>query len=293
MSARILLTGATGFVGSHVARALVDAGYDVTAVVRTGSTGRIPEGVARIIEVDDLFGKDATWWADALSGITHVIHMAWTATPGKYLKDPANLACLSGTLALAEGAIARGVSKFVGVGSCIEYAMQAEPLSTETPLDPRSPYAGSKAAAYLALKTAFAEAGIDFAWARLFYLHGEGEHPDRLVASLHRHLAAGKPVDLTEGRQIRDFLDVAEGAWRIAAVAMTDVTGPVNICSGKGISIRQMALDIADRYGRRDCLCFGARPENPFDPPAIVGIPTEIPDLPPAGRNLNANGDDP
>lgn len=276
MSAPVLVTGGTGFVGGHIVRHLVGAGHRVTCVIRAGSADRLPAGVARVIEVADLFDCPPGFWADALGDAPRVIHAAWTATPGRYLHDPANLHCLMGTLSLARGAIAAGVPKLTGIGTCIEYAMGDAPLSTDTALAPSSPYAGAKAAAFLALSTAFAQARIDFAWCRLFYLHGPGEHPARLVASLHANLAQGRPVALSHGHQIRDFLAVEEGARRIVAVALGAVSGPVNICSGTGISVRDLALSIAARYGRPDLLHFGARPDNPVDPPHLVGIPTPL-----------------
>ncbi|WP_341863617.1 NAD-dependent epimerase/dehydratase family protein [Gymnodinialimonas sp. 57CJ19] len=170
------------------------------------------------------------------------------------------------------------MAKFTGIGTCIEYRMGDAPLRTDTPLEPQSPYAGAKAAAFTALSTSLAQTETAFAWCRLFYLFGEGEHPNRLVAHLHERLSQGQPVDLSQGSQIRDFLDVEEGARRIILATFGDVSGPVNVCSGEGISVRVLATRIAQRYGRVELLNFGARPDNPFDPACVVGHPTELPE---------------
>jgi nucleoside-diphosphate-sugar epimerase len=279
MTANVVLTGGTGFVGRHVARELVARGCAVTCIVRSGTAGRLPSDVtevAEVLEVEDLFAQSAGWWSEILPAGTRVVHTAWTAAPDKYINDPANLDCLAGTIAMAQGAIAAGVAKVVGIGTCIEYRLRDAPLDIDMPLDPKSPYAGAKAAAFLALSTALTQAGIAFAWCRLFYLHGEGEHPGRLVASLHNRLARGQVVELTEGHQTRDFLDVVEGARRIVAVALGETTGPVNICSGQPVTVRELALRIAGQYGREDLLRFGVRAENPFDPAFVVGIPTDL-----------------
>jgi dTDP-6-deoxy-L-talose 4-dehydrogenase (NAD+) len=106
----------------------------------------------------------------------------------------------------------------------------------------------------------------------LFYLHGEGEDPRRLVPYLRSRLAAGAPVELTKGDQIRDFLDVREAGRMITEVALGHEQGAVNICSGTPITVRQLAEQIADEYGRRDLLMFGARPDNLIDPPCVVGV---------------------
>ena len=89
---------------------------------------------------------------------------------------------------------------------------------------------------------------------------------------LRSKLENGVPAELTRGEQIRDFLDVAEAGRMIAEVALSDQIGAVNICSGTPITVRQLAEQIADEYGRRDLLRFGARPDNIVDPPCVVGV---------------------
>ena len=101
--------------------------------------------------------------------------------------------------------------------------------------------------------------GVEFAWCRLFYLFGEGEDERRLVPYLRAKLKAGEPAELSSGTQIRDFLDVREAGRMIAETALG------GRCRGRSISaraqpvtVRQLAERIADEYGRRDLLRFGA-----------------------------------
>ena len=114
--------------------------------------------------------------------------------------------------------------------------------------------------------------GIEFVWCRLFYLYGEGEDERRLVPYLRSKLKAGEPAELSSGTQIRDFLDVCEAGRMIVEAALGTVQGPVNICSGAGVTVRALAEQIADEYGRRDLLRFGVRPDNLVDPPVVVGV---------------------
>jgi nucleoside-diphosphate-sugar epimerase len=113
---------------------------------------------------------------------------------------------------------------------------------------------------------------VSFVWCRVFYLYGEGEDERRLVPYVRRQLAAGQEVLLTRGDQVRDFLDVKDAAGMIADVALGQQQGAVNVCSGQAVSVRQLAERIADEYGRRDLLRFGAKAENVFDPPRVVGV---------------------
>ena len=269
-----LLTGATGFVGRQVMGALSERGAQIRLVLREGRQGQLAnrQEIESIVLSRDLFAEEASWWANVCRGVDTVIHVAWYAEPGKYLQSAKNLDCLIGTLQMARGAVQAGVRRFIGVGTCFEYELSSGILSADSPLQPLTPYAGSKAAVFMALSQCLPQQGVEFAWCRLFYLHGEGEDARRLVPYLRTNLAAGQSVKLTSGKQIRDFLDVREAGQMIAETAMGKQQGPVNICSGIPITVRQLAEQIADEYGRRDLLEFGLRPDNLIDPPCVVGI---------------------
>ncbi|MDF1630580.1 MAG: NAD(P)-dependent oxidoreductase [Alcanivoracaceae bacterium] len=274
MTELVLVTGGTGFVGSQVVRSLLDSGARVRMLVRPNSSDVFASGsgVESVRFSDDLFAESDDWWSEVFSEIDTVIHLAWYAEPGKYLSSELNFHCLSGTLRMAKGAIRAGVRRFVGVGTCFEYDTAAGYLSVDTPLLPRTPYASCKAASYLSLSSWFALAGVEFLWCRLFYLYGEGEDSRRFVPYLRDRLESGQQADLTSGNQIRDYLDVAVAGKMIAEQALAGQQGAVNICSGVPVTIRQLAEQIAEEYGRVDLLNFGARPDNEYDPPCIVGV---------------------
>ncbi|MBP1870887.1 dTDP-6-deoxy-L-talose 4-dehydrogenase (NAD+) [Ensifer adhaerens] len=256
-------------------RALTEAGASVRLVIREGSSeSRLGDlsAVEEVVTTPDLFRQSVEWWAKAFEGIDTVIHVAWYAEPGKYLHSAENIVCLEGTLRMAQAAALAGVRRFVGVGTCFEYDLSAGMLSTDTPLRPISPYAGAKAAVFMALSQWLPLHGIAFAWCRLFYLFGEGEDERRLFPYLRAQLSAGNPVELTSGNQIRDFMDVRDAGKQIADIGLGDKTGPVNICSGTPVTVRQIAERVADEYNRRDLLRFGARPDNLVDPPCVVGL---------------------
>lgn len=273
MSNTILLTGATGFVGRQVLRSLTASGAAVRVVVRAGSESRLPDTpIQAIVTSTDIFTESPAWWAKACKGIDTVVHVAWYAEPGKYLQSPLNLNCLSGTLQLAQGAAQAKVRRFVGVGTCFEYELYTEPLAIDTPLRPLTPYAGAKAAAFMALQHWLPAQSIEFAWCRLFYLYGEGEDERRLVPYLHSRLVAGQLAELTSGSQVRDFLDVKDAGQMIADTTLGGRCGAVNICSGIPITVRELAEKIADEYAGRHLLHFGARPDNLIDPSFVLGV---------------------
>jgi dTDP-6-deoxy-L-talose 4-dehydrogenase (NAD+) len=271
---RVLMTGAAGFIGRHILSELLKRDVEVVAVLRSNVAA--PSGLFRIIRTDDLFRESEAFWAEAFVNIDIVLHVAWYAQPGDYVNSPKNLTCMSGTLRMAETAAKAAVKKVVGIGTCFEYDLDAGYLKTSTPLRPRSAYAAAKAGTYLALSQTLPRLGISFAWCRLFYLYGEGEDDRRLVPYLRSRLAAGEVAELTSGRQIRDFLEVSEAARQVTAVTLSEDEGVYNICSGKPVTVADLAQSIAKEYGRPDLLKFGARPDNAEDPLCVLGEPSKI-----------------
>lgn len=273
----ILLTGATGFVGRQVLRELAARTCRVRVVVRKGKQEQIGQSIAieKMIATSDIWSETAAWWSETCRGVDIVIHIAWYAEPGKYLHSPMNRDCLEGTLRLAQGAIDAKVRRFVGIGTCFEYDLSIGRLSVTTPLRPATPYAAAKVEAFNALSQLLPQHGVAFAWCRLFYLYGEGEDERRLMPFLRGKLQAGEAAELTSGQQIRDYLDVRDAGRMIADAALGAAQGPINICSGIPVTIRQLAEQIADEYGRRDLLRFGVRPDNPVDPPCVIGVRDE------------------
>jgi nucleoside-diphosphate-sugar epimerase len=259
-------------VGYQVLRALAASQVPVRIVLRKGSQDLDYGRGNQVVETNDLFAESANWLENACREIDTVIHAAWYTEPGEYLQSPKNIDCLTGSLNLAKAAAQAGVRRFVGIGTCFEYDLNEGELSVDTPLKPTTPYAAAKAALYTALSQWLPSRQVEFLWCRLFYLYGEREDPRRLVPYLRAQLMEGQPANLTSGSQIRDFIDVAAAGQMIAEHGLGSHQGVVNVCSGVPVTVRQLAEGIADEYGRRDLLRFGARPDNLIDPPCVVGI---------------------
>jgi nucleoside-diphosphate-sugar epimerase len=271
----VLVTGASGFVGAQILKQLLKNGHPLRLVARPAAASKLaglaPD--AMIVPCDDVFARSPAWWEQTCDGVDAIIHAAWYVNPADYLDSEKNPACVSGTFKMAQGAAAAGVQHFVGLGTCMEYALPSEQLSIGSPTAPSTVYGACKLALFEILDGFFKTTDMRFSWCRLFYLFGEGENDKRLVPYLTRCLEAGTPAKLGAGTQLRDYLDVAVAGAAIADVVDTGQVGAINICSGRSVSIRAFAESIADRYGRRDLLEFGAHQPHPRDPPAVVGVP--------------------
>jgi dTDP-6-deoxy-L-talose 4-dehydrogenase (NAD+) len=272
---KILVTGASGFVGRHVISNLLDKQIAIRAIVRTGKENFFKNKNLKLelVTTDDLFKESTNWFVEQCKGIDIIMHLAWFVEPEKYLQSLKNIDCLMGSLRFAQAAIKAKIKRFVGIGTCFEYDLSGGILSINTPLNPLSLYAYTKAVLYKELSKEFFERSVEFCWCRLFYLFGEGEDKRRLVPYIHNKLSKGETVELTNGNKILDYLEVCEASQMIAEIALSDRHGPFNICSGKPITIKELADQIADIYGRHDLLKFNACPENFLHPKKILGIP--------------------
>lgn len=271
----ILVTGATGFVGRQVVRCLGERECSLRIPTRNIDSVPAEDAFANseLWKTADLFSESPERLRQLLDGVDTIVHAAWYTEHGKYLDSPINLDCLAGTLRLAQVFVNLGGTRFVGIGTCLEYDLSVGRLSTGTPLKPHTLYGRCKASTYQVLAQFLPSASVELAWCRLFYLYGEGEDPRRLVPYLHRQLAAGERAVLGSPDRARDYLDVREAGAMIAEVALGRLVGPVNICSGQPTTIQTLADNIASQYGRHDLLQFDQRSEDPMDPRDIIGVP--------------------
>ena len=269
----VLVTGATGFIGAAAAQALLRRGCEVHGVSASGRPG--PEGV-RMHRCDLLAETEAAALLRRLRP-ARLVHAAWDVTHGAYWSAPANLDWLASGVRLLQEFLAAGGRRAVGVGTCAEYGWtQASYAEATAPRDPATVYGRCK----LALGEAFEAArimGASTAWARLFFPYGPGDGASRFLPSLVRTLRAGLPFDTTAGLQRRDFVHVDDVGEALAALALCEVGGAVNIGTGEAPSLREVALEAAGALGADPALLrFGALPAREGDPAMLVADVTRL-----------------
>lgn len=251
---RVLVTGGTGFVGRPATAALRARGVDVVAVGR-GDVDLLDPGTI-VALCDDVRP-------------THLLHLAWCATPGVFWTAEENVDWLAATLRLAGAFAEYGGRRFVLGSSGAVYAPDAGECDEETSeLRPITLYGTCKLSAARQLAGSAGALGIDVAEARLFQLYGPGEHPDRLVPSVTRALLRGDEARCTSGEQRRDFVHISDAGDALAALVLSDLTGPVNIGTGESAAIAEVVDRIAAAVGRRDRVRLGALASAPE--PALV-----------------------
>jgi nucleoside-diphosphate-sugar epimerase len=264
----VLLTGATGFIGSHVARLLVREGCEVHALVRPSSDPRRIEDVASQIHLLRCDLRDDEEVGVHLDRVRPelCIHLAWYAEPGEYLMSTANLDMLTASVRLASRLAAQGCRRFVGAGSCFEYELSGGNLSETGPSRPDSLYAATKAATGMVIEQLGKATGMEAAWVRLFYQYGPFEDERRLVPSVILSLLRGEGANATKGEQKKDYLHVEDVASAIWAVAQSPVSGAVNIGSGKPVAVRDIVTMAGEIVGRPELVNLGAVPYRESEP---------------------------
>lgn len=264
---RVIVTGASGWIGSHALPFLVERGYEVHAVANRG--GSAPAHGVEWHRMDLLDESAVTAILERVRP-THLLHLAWYAEPGKYQMSEQNYAWCRAGIDLLRLFAATGGRRAVFAGSCFEYDHSAGVCSeTDTRCAPTTRYGACKLA--LSEVVTRPPGDLSTAWGRIFYLYGPGEYPSRLVPSVIGSLLHDEPARCTHGRQLRDYLHVADVASAFAAILDGKVEGIVNIGSGEEVTVRALVEMIADAVGApRSMLEFGAIAAAPGDSPRVV-----------------------
>lgn len=264
----VIVTGASGFLGRHVVERLVARGHEVHAFGR-GVLPRDSRGV-RGHRVDLLDPAEALAAVDAVRA-EGLIHLAWETVHGGYWSSPSNLDWTAASLRLVRGFRERGGRRLVVAGSSAEYDWtEPSPLEEErSPLRPLGLYGRCKNALREVLDAWAPQAGMPWAWGRIFNLYGPFEKPERLVPRVIRTLDEGRTLPFDDGGLVRDFLHVEDAADAFAALYESEVQGPVNIASGNAVTVRDVLDAIAAALERPGGIEFGAL-QRPPDAPARV-----------------------
>lgn len=268
---KVLLTGATGFIGSHVARLLVAEGCEVHALVRPGGdAGRIAD-VAPSLRVlhGDLTDDAAVESILAAERPEACVHLAWDVGRDGRLDGPGNVHSLGASLRLALRLAEAGCERLVVAGTCFEYDTEAGYLSEASPVRPRTLYGASKLALWQVLERLSAAGAMEVSWLRFFYLYGPAEDERRLVPSVILSLLDGAEAKVTAGEQVRDYLHVEDAAAAVWAVMERGLTGVVNVGSGRPVTVREVVTRIGELAGRPELVKLGALPYRADDPPIV------------------------
>jgi dTDP-6-deoxy-L-talose 4-dehydrogenase (NAD+) len=277
---KVLVTGATGFVGRHLVAALLARGCEVRAVARNAETAAtLPwinavEFIAADIHADDLNIAALT------DGIDALVHLAWPGLPNyrALFHFEHNLMA---DYRFIKGAVEAGVSHVLVTGTCFEYGMQSGPLSEHTAPQPSNPYGLAKNTLRLFLQNLQQVQPFTLQWVRLFYLHGEGQNPNSLLAALDRAIdASDDSFNMSAGEQLRDYLAIETAAGYLAAIVQQrEFDGVINCASGQPVSVRALVEQRLRARGATIQLNLGHYPYPTHEPMAFWGVTDRLQQL--------------
>ncbi|HIJ89304.1 MAG: NAD(P)-dependent oxidoreductase [Desulfobulbaceae bacterium] len=263
---RVLLTGASGFVGRYVLRALQHRGIEVVVVGRARMQASVTFVEADLLSITDFAPLQEKTQA------THLLHLAWYAEHGKYWTSPLNLRWAEATTRLVEAFCAAGGQQVVLAGTCAEYDWtHGYCREDSTPLNPATFYGSAKDATRRLVRVVCDQHQVPCAWGRIFLPFGLGESASRLIPSLievFRGVRAPFGVNLMAYRDFLYASDVAEGFVRLLTQG---ACGAYNVCSGEPTRLVEVVTTVASLLGADPEPVLALATERPGEPPLLVG----------------------
>ncbi len=265
---KVLITGASGFIGRECLSLLTDLNYEVYALTsKTPSfflenVQWIKFDLLKDFSIDDLLKKIKP---------SHLLHLAWVTTPGKLWEAKENLDWLELSTHLIEAFARNGGKRAVLAGTCAEYDWTAEEFSEEkTACRPSTFYGYSKLNLFLRLQSLAKQTGLSQAWGRVFYLYGPHEHPQRFVPSMINGILQQKLIPCSHGNQIKDYLHVYDVSSAFVKILTSDIQGAINIGSGFGVSLREIINEITSKLGGENLIQYGTFSPLSSDPHSLI-----------------------
>lgn len=271
----IFITGATGFIGSHLLEQLADLDYQVTALRRDNARPSI------------LLRREPAWLskpmdtlvADDLAGFDILIHLASVGVSPRVAPwEELFYWNVDVQLRLMQVAKQAGVRRVVISGSFAEYGRSADRydfIPADAALLPTSAYAASKAAGFIAASSYAIENQMEFCYLRIFSAFGEGQHFANFWPALRIAATKGEDFPMTLGEQIRDYVRVETVAAALLDAATRAGIVPglpfvANVGSGQPVSMRAFAERWWAEWNALGELRVGAKPYRPNEPMRFV-----------------------
>ena len=270
---KILVTGATGFIGSHVVHELLKRNIAVIASDRDLEKAKQRSWYDKVkfvrCDIADINEEALTQFKKA----DKIIHLAWEGLPNykELFHFEKNLLVQYFFL---KKLVEIGIKDVSVSGTCFEYGMKEGPLSVDMVADPHNPYALAKDTLRNFLQHLQLHETFKLKWLRLFYTFGKGQMGSSLLSQLEMAVANEEKVfNMSGGEQLRDYLPVEQMAEKIVDFSCDNaLNGIFNCCSGFPISIKKLVKDYVSKNGYDIKLNFGYYPYNDYEAMAFWGV---------------------
>lgn len=268
---RVLVTGANGYIGRHVIKQLLDQRYNVIA--SDLSFDEIDKRV-QCCSIP-IFSENQNLYQD-LGKPDICIHLAWRN--GFVHNSNTHMDDLSKHLIFCEKLINSGLPSLSVMGTMHEIGYWNGMIDENTPCNPLTQYGIAKNAMRQSLLLSVTNSKCKFHWLRAFYIVGDDLRSNSVFAKLTKaELQGEKEFPFTSGTNKYDFIDIDTLAKMIVAASTQDkVTGVINVCSGKPVSLGDRIESYIRDHNYKIKLKYGAFPDRPYDSPAVWGNSEKI-----------------
>jgi len=257
---RVVITGATSFIGVHLIGEWLKEECEIIACVRPGSVNlpRLPENSQ--IHIVTLEMGDYDKLPSYVGQADYFYHLAWEGSRAPLREDKTlqerNFKC---SVLAMKSAVKMGCKMFMGVGSQAEYGSQGSTANESYPCNPTSEYGKQKLNTMLETSKLAKEAGMNFIWLRMFSVYGRYDYPKTMVSTCLSKMSCNMDVDLTACEQLWDYLYVEDAARAMVLFSKQDAPdGVYNIANGSVRPLKDYVTDMKTVTKSSSLINFGA-----------------------------------
>ena len=265
---KVIVTGATGFVGQNLIPKLLDSDYKIIAIGRNKKKAKRFKWFKKVefIEMDIRKNNKKILVTDK----TGLIHLAWEGLPNYDSKI--HLENYNFSYEFIKSLVAKGLKQVLITGTCFEYGLKNGLKKSNMKTYPHNNYSYSKDLLRKHIHKLRKKFLFSFQWARLFYFYGKGQNENSLLPQLEKAIKKkDKIFNMSMGMQIRDYLNVTEVVQQIISLYSSQKAGVFNICSGKPITIKKLIKNKIKEKNSKIKLNLGYYPYNDYEPMSFWG----------------------
>tara|TARA_Y100001933_G_scaffold221622_1_gene231578 strand:- start:584 stop:1411 length:828 start_codon:yes stop_codon:yes gene_type:complete len=269
-SKKVIVSGATGFIGQHLIPILLKDGYEVLAISRNRKRA---ESLPWFKDVKFIsYDFHSNHEINEVQGFKGLIHLAWQDLPNynSSIHMKKNLPC---SYKFVEALLNKGVHQVLIAGTCFEYGLKSGAISSSSTTEPTTIYAAAKDNLRKKLTLLSLKKNFDLQWARIFYMFGKGQNSNSIISQLDFAIKQNQKVfHMSGGEQLRDYLPVEKAAEKLFYLYKSGNKGVFNVCSGKPISIRNLVESYIEKKNSNIIPKYGYYPYSLHEPMQFWGI---------------------
>lgn len=274
---KVLVTGATGFIGNYVVKELLNREQKVIATSSNQGKAINFDWFNKVEYIQQDIHHISGNLVETFSNPEALIHLAWSGLPNykklSHIEDE-----MLPQFLFIKNLVSNGLKNINIVGTCFEYGMQEGKLSETMQADPMNAYSIAKDTLRKCVELLQQESSFSLKWLRLFYMYGQGQNERSILAQLQKSIDEKQSVfKMSLGEQIRDYLPVEMVAKYIVDCSLqSSIDGIINIASNKPIKIIKLVETYLNKTKQTISLNLGAYPYPDFEPFSFWGDNTKL-----------------